>query len=80
MNLSLIQLVGQRSQRVLEASMECPWVGQNESQTKCYHYNKLEETTRYVPIGHSHQNDEFYSDRIIAPRDYSSVGLVVSTT
>ncbi len=47
-------------------------------QTECYHYNKLEETTRYVPIGDSHWNVEFCSDRIITPRDSSSVRLAIS--
>jgi hypothetical protein len=51
----------------------CSW-----QQIECYHYNKLEDTTRYVPIGDSHQNVEFCSNRKIAPRNSNSVGLVVS--
>jgi len=51
----------------------CSW-----QQTECYHYNKLEESTKYVPIGDSHWNVELCSDRIITPRDYSNDGLVIS--
>ncbi len=51
----------------------CTW-----QQIDCYYYNKLEETTRYVPIGDSHQNFEFCSNKTIAPKDSSSAGLVIS--
>ncbi len=42
------------------------------------HYNKLEEITKYVPIGDSHQNVEFCSHKIVAPRDSTSARLIVS--
>ncbi len=42
------------------------------------HYNKLEEITKYVPTGDSHQNVEFRSDRRVVPRDSSNVKLTVS--
>jgi hypothetical protein len=51
----------------------CSW-----QQTECYHYNKLKETIKYVPIGNSHRNVEFCSNRIIAPRDFNNVELAVS--
>ncbi len=47
-------------------------------QTECYHYNKLEETTRYEPIGDSHCNAEFCSNGTVAPRDSNSAKLGVS--
>jgi hypothetical protein len=51
----------------------CTW-----QQIDYYHYNKLEEITRYVPIGDSHQNVEFCSNKTIAPKDSNSVGLAIS--
>jgi hypothetical protein len=51
----------------------CSW-----KQFECYHYNKLEETTKYVPIGYSHRNAKFCFDRIILLGYYSNVELVVS--
>jgi hypothetical protein len=51
----------------------CSW-----QQFEYYQYNKLEETTKYVPIGDSRRNVEFYYDRIIVLGDYSSVRLAIS--
>ncbi len=42
------------------------------------HSNKLEEITKYVPVGDSHQNVEFCSHRIVAPRDSRSAKLAIS--
>jgi hypothetical protein len=51
----------------------CTW-----QQSNCYHYNKLEEITGYVPIRDSHQNVEFCYDRKITPKVSSNAKLVVS--
>jgi hypothetical protein len=51
----------------------CSW-----QQFECYQYNKLEGTTKYVPIRDLRRNSEFCYDRMIVPRDYSSVRLAIS--